>query len=540
MDQPRLIFNNQEIGLRKIGDDLYEPKNATVFKKAIKNDLHTSDIQKGFFAECPIPQDEPEDWRTIESFCFVATENIKEEAAVLLKSLRKFHDEPVYVLCDGKTRQFLNQQKLTENVTFRCGAEKEELDKVKKIFVDHKSVANKIHKPDCILKKMQVMELALENHENTFFLDSDIIVLESLQEYFQKKIALSPHYYPDRLAFSGFEYGFYNAGYVFCALKGFPKFWRKTYLSDSIFFEQECMNRIPAWYDIHTFNKSHNVGFWRREEIPDKIKTLHFHTKKQKDDNRTEELQRLNQYIKTAGINYMMDNGHEDIVSYINLLNKPRKIAFIHYGKAAGVYINKYFKQNILKGYKRYLSWDSKNNPFGISGRDWSEEELDSIAQTDEELCYITNHHINWNAETLKKFKDNGWFTFMFIRRPEEILCSLFFWARERDIMIRGPLPNPETLEEMFELALENGPFSKLWKLPDYVDDIDHVAEFNHVNFKDFLFDKFGEIYTPRPKENTSSNKGFCTHRVNGDISDKNAWALLKHPEYERYFDYLK
>ena len=32
---------------------------------------------------------------------------------------------------------------------------------------------------------------------------------------------------------------------------------------------------------------------------------------------------------------------------------------------------------------------------------------------------------------------------------------------------------------------------------------------------------------------------GVWYYRQNGEISDKTAWELLKHPEYERYISYL-
>ena len=37
MEQPRLKINNKEVGLRHIGDGLYEPKNATILKEVLNN-----------------------------------------------------------------------------------------------------------------------------------------------------------------------------------------------------------------------------------------------------------------------------------------------------------------------------------------------------------------------------------------------------------------------------------------------------------------------------------------------------------------------
>ena len=58
------------------------------------------------------------------------------------------------------------------------------------------------------------------------------------------------------------------------------------------------------------------------------------------------------------------------------------------------------------------------------------EEEVGAEAEADAEEALAHNHHINWTKESVKKFNDHGWLTFMFIRNPKDIMCSLFFWAR--------------------------------------------------------------------------------------------------------------
>ena len=90
-----------------------------------------------------------------------------------------------------------------------------------------------------------------------------------------------------------------------------------------------------------------------------------------------------------------------------------------------------------------------------------------------------------------------------------------------------------------FSLVDFDPKFAKLWTAPDYIDELDCVAEFNDKNFGAFLLKYFGETYEPRPPSNTSENKGFTHYRENGEISDRAAWALLKHPEYERVLKYL-
>ena len=160
------------------------------------------------------------------------------------------------------------------------------------------------------------------------------------------------------------------------------------------------------------------------------------------------------------------------------------------------------------------------------------------IAETAPDYSFVTNHHIFWDTETIKKFKDNGWFLFTFLRRPEELLCSLHHWAKEKNIKL-SDLPDAKNLEQTFEYALNDDEFGKLWKAPDYIDLLDYKAEFNDENFGSFVLETFVENYTPKDRLNTSSNNGFSYYRENGEISDEIASKLLSHPEYKRYLTYL-
>ena len=167
---------------------------------------------------------EPQTYHKIQSFCFVVTDNLKDEAEVLLKTLRLFHNEPVYVICDKASRVFLNRMKVTDNVKFKISAEKEHLDDIqKKVFDGHSCIANAVHHAPSILK-MEVMDFALKHHDNTFFLDTDIIVLDNLQEYFTAEVVLSPHHYSTENQYKGFELVFTMLDIYFARIKDFQNF----------------------------------------------------------------------------------------------------------------------------------------------------------------------------------------------------------------------------------------------------------------------------------------------------------------------------
>ena len=186
--RPRLKINDKEVGLRDLGDGLFEPKNFTVLREVFGG-YHDPKGTSGFFVKNLPPIEEPKKYHKIQSFCFVVTENIKREGAMMLKSLRKFHNQPVYIICDFASKRFLNQEGLKDDSVFCKLTDKEELKQInEKIFKNHKCIANNVHRPAEILRKMDVMEMALRHHDNTFFLDADIIVLDNLQEYFSAKV----------------------------------------------------------------------------------------------------------------------------------------------------------------------------------------------------------------------------------------------------------------------------------------------------------------------------------------------------------------
>ena len=564
METSRLKINDKEVGLRDLGNGLFEPKNLSVFNDVVAGQFETDSAPKKFWLENRPPKHEPKQYHKIESFCFVVTENLKDEAEVLLKTLRLFHDEPVYVICDKETKIFLNRMGVCDNVKFRTSAEKEHLDHIqKKVFDGHSCVANQVHDAPSIIKKMEVMDFALKHHNNTFFLDTDIIVLDNLQEYFTAEIVLSPHFYPKKNQHKGFEFGFYNAGYLFCANKGFPKFWRHLYLTDSSFFEQECMNRISDYYKIQTFDPNHNVGFWRGDDLPIKAKSVHTHISELGSAGRGLELIALNKKAKDYALSQVKNK--PIINSHLRKHYNPdcnKKLAFIHYGKAAGVYIQHYIREQVFPRIKHFNSWWDFNykNKRALT-RDWTEEELLDIADADVEEALTHNHHINWSKESVKKFNDKGWLTFMFIRNPKDVMCSLYFWAQSQwdrwdaedksAQALRQPLteeliyisgqdnPHNISLDDFIRGILSGKGAQNLWILPDYVDDIQHVAKFNNENFRSFLLDNFQHLYVPMKKRNTSKSEGYKAYLDRGEISEETNNMVETHPEYKRYLKYL-
>ena len=99
MDNPRLKINNQEVGLRDLGDGLFEPKNTHVLQEVIYDNFKPNS-KTNFYKINEPTKDEIEGFHEIQSFCFTTSINRISEAKILLKSLREHHSQPIYIHCD--------------------------------------------------------------------------------------------------------------------------------------------------------------------------------------------------------------------------------------------------------------------------------------------------------------------------------------------------------------------------------------------------------------------------------------------------------
>lgn len=559
-----LLYNDSYMALKP----LKETEKCTIFKF-----LNPEVCEKVIAGEkVEPPDDKPlifnfaRSEQKIQSFCYTCTKELKTELAVSIYSLRQFHHQPIFALVDQETKEHLEKFNFSK-IHIKVGADKEhlqeELDALGKTYDDLKT----FHRKECIAKKMDAMDWALERHDNTFFLDSDIIVIDDLQENFTSDVCISPHFHEQDEEGRALDkrVGTYNAGYVFCSNKQFPKWWKDNFYNKSKFYEQECMNRIPDYFSTQCFSKEHNLGFWRKgfgyindDVIIDfEIKSFHLHLTTIFDDRQPESLKEKNVNLRVFFEKYLkkndMSNLYDEIMSIskdepleiVKTKSEKKKAVFVHYGKAGGVYVNNYLRAYLMKGAREINSWNCKGENLK---RDWSEEELLSfIDQESFQSTWVHNHHINWTKKAIQKYNEKDWFTFTFIRKPEEILCSLWNYIRagEKGHDAFGVLYDIslKSLDEFIGtlLCLDDSyvNMKNLWVLPDYIDELDYVAEMNDKNFGHFCEKYFGHDYIPQRRRNESANKGYQFYRDSGEISDKTHEKLMIHPEYIRYKKYL-
>tara|TARA_R110002110_G_scaffold2739_9_gene13105 strand:+ start:2562 stop:3779 length:1218 start_codon:yes stop_codon:yes gene_type:complete len=264
----------------------------------------------------------PETFRTISSFAIVATEEVADEAAILIAALRTFHAEPVFLTCDKATKASLERHDFRD-VQFRLDAEPAKLAKAEKKIRAKVAVKNDFHRVDCIFAKMDAWRWAIDEAGDSLFLDADILPVANLNEGFASELVLSPHHHGGGGLEAVRKFGIFNAGYCWTSNAAAPDFWREVYLGRSDFFEQEGMNLFVEKFDVSTFPRSHNVGFWREPVFEtDGLKSWHVHLTDALDAKANSGLR--SKYIEHRArvFGHLERIGRRDLLEFIKCLEK--------------------------------------------------------------------------------------------------------------------------------------------------------------------------------------------------------------------------
>jgi len=214
------------------------------------------------------------------------------------------------------------------------------------------------------------------------------------------------------------------------------------------------------------------------------------------------------------------------------------KIIFCHYGKAGGTWVNEYMSKML-----RREGYAIRNAFYMGLGRDFTEDEVIHVANTCEGFkTYIHQQHLSVSGKTLDHLKSKGFWSFMFLRPPEEVICSIYFWALQKiengEPCPIGPQLNPSKipLGDFFEEVALNQ--KALWALPRWAYQVDHLAMISENNFKAFLRQHFAHEYDPDRYElkeshlNRSENEGFAAYARQRRITLAQQSALVESKEF--------
>lgn len=212
---------------------------------------------------------------------------------------------------------------------------------------------------------------------------------------------------------------------------------------------------------------------------------------------------------------------------------RKKKLLFVHIPKTAGVYFAEYISDYL--SYSHILS--KKKDEHGV----WMDFTLDEIKQyihceQDEILLHTHTLSYGWSdlaycipwaskekiIAVIKEFKENGWFTFAFVRHPGEMLCSFYhyvydFHEKGEHTIVAAHAP---VIDRSLDRFVSEHCDKKL--LPDYWEHFDFVAEASNDTFSLFFRRYFHHDFQPdKAPAHASGSKGYAYYCAQGTISEE-------------------
>lgn len=191
----------------------------------------------------------------IESISTLANKKAKNDIELLLLSLELYNPHtPVYICCDNYIEKYIknsnyNLKLYTINTLDKYGE------------INRQEMERKNMWLDFMLEKTASIKLALEHHNNTLFVDSDILFLNNINNLdFNKQIGLSPHFIKKQ---NEDLYGKYNGGFFYVNDKSFCDWFIDKSKTDSKYYEQYTLNFVNSKYNMFEFPIQFNFGWWR-------------------------------------------------------------------------------------------------------------------------------------------------------------------------------------------------------------------------------------------------------------------------------------
>ena len=201
------------------------------------------------------------------SFSSICTSNCAFELVGLLLSLSVYHpNEKMFILCDTKTKTIVENMTPQPRLQITWFVELDKYDGMNRDIMTRKGIWGEFQ-----MAKAIVIKYALQDSADTLFLDSDIVITDTISDIdFSKDIGVSPHYikkeYMDK-------YGFYNGGMLWTKNKNVPNDWIE-FTKKSRYFDQASIEDLAKKYTKFEFGENYNLQCWRlllSEETPAQI-----------------------------------------------------------------------------------------------------------------------------------------------------------------------------------------------------------------------------------------------------------------------------
>ena len=201
------------------------------------------------------------------SFCAICTSPCAFELKGLLLSLSIYHtDETIYIMSDTKTKRSIEEMTPQPRLNIKWFIELDEYDGMNRMIMEKQKIFGKFFK-----NKMKIIKYCLNDFSDTLLLDSDIIILNELNDIDNsKEIGLSPQFIKEQ---NIDETGYYNAGCLWTRSKNVPDDWINIIDNEHSCPEQINMIKLKK-YSYFEFGDNYNLQCWRlylSPEGPQKI-----------------------------------------------------------------------------------------------------------------------------------------------------------------------------------------------------------------------------------------------------------------------------
>ena len=190
------------------------------------------------------------------SFCTISTNKCKHELVIFLLTLSIHHPEAsVYILSDKETSLEILNMSPKIKLNMKWFIELDEYSNKSRADMEREGIWHNFLK-----NKMKVINKALENEEDTLFLDSDMVILDEINDIEKdKKVGLSPQFIRKK---NVEETGYYNAGMLWTNSKEVSDYWIEITEPNHSCAEQINMKKLEK-YEYFTFGENYNLQSWR-------------------------------------------------------------------------------------------------------------------------------------------------------------------------------------------------------------------------------------------------------------------------------------
>ena len=191
-----------------------------------------------------------------DSFCTICTSQCKQELVGFLLSLSIHHpNSNVYIMCDSETKKNIDNLTPQPKLNIKWFEELNKYSNMNRSQMEQNGLWSNFQ-----MAKAEVIEKALQTEKDTLFLDSDIIILDKLDNIDKtKQIGVSPQFIKEK---NVREVGYYNGGVLWTNQKSVPNDWKK-YTKTSRYFDQASIEDLVKIYSYFEFGENYNLQTWR-------------------------------------------------------------------------------------------------------------------------------------------------------------------------------------------------------------------------------------------------------------------------------------